>query len=139
MFSGERNRAMADEVNLEKYKNLLEENPMSISTVSEKEEVMGGICATPNLSVAADIKILSAKQLLIGHNEMVKTVENIKINPSICLMTFDKDWKGVRIYGRAEYHTTGKWSDLAKELFTTKDCTPKGAIVVTADSVEEQS
>ena len=85
------------------------------------------------------MKVIDTNKLLISHNEMVKTVENVKINPAICLTTFDKDWKGVRMYGQAKYHATGKWYDLAKKLFTNKQTTPKGAIVVTVDLIQEQS
>jgi len=70
---------------------------------------------------------------------MVKTVENVKMNSAICLTTFDKDWKGVRMYGQAKYYATGKWYDLAKELFTTKQTTPKGAIVVTVNIMQKHS
>jgi len=126
-----------NKINLLEYQNLLENNPMSIATVSERKREREK--ETPNLAVAADIKVLSANQLLISHNEMVKTVENIKTNPAVCLMTFDENWHGLRMYGQAQYHATDKYYNLAKKLFTTKTCTPKGAIIVTINSLEEQS
>ena len=85
------------------------------------------------------MKVVGTNQILISHSEMIKTVDNIKANPAICLTTFDQDWKGVRMYGQAQYHTTGKWHQMAKKLFTTDKSTPKGAIIVTVDSLEEQS
>jgi hypothetical protein len=91
------------------------------------------------LSVASDVKVINANQILISHNEMIKTIENIKSNPAICLTVFNKEWRGVRMYGQAKYYVAGKWGNMARKLFATKQLTPKGAIVVTVNLIEEQS
>jgi general stress protein 26 len=89
--------------------------------------------------VASDVKVVSDNQLLISHNEMVKTIENLKANNKVCVTAFDEDWKGVRIYGTAEYFNSGKWLDKVVELFTNDHTEPKGAILVTATKVSELS
>ncbi len=38
---------------------------------------------------------------------MVNTQENVKYNPNVVLTVFDKDWKGLRIFGTAKYYTEG--------------------------------
>jgi uncharacterized pyridoxamine 5'-phosphate oxidase family protein len=114
---------------LSEYRDLLENNPISIAT-SDGER--------PNIAVASDVAVISDNQLLISHNEMVKTVANIAERNKICVTCFDKNWQGVRIYGEAEYFGKGEWSDMVKKLFTNEKTEPKGAILVAAKKVEEQ-
>ena len=80
--------------------------------------------------------MVSESQVLIAHNEMAKTVENIKSNPSVCMTCFDPEWKGVRIYGKAEYYTNGKWFDEVVRLFKNENTDPKGAILVNVEKLE---
>ena len=57
-------------LNLYQFTDLLEKNPLTIATVNDNGQ--------PNLAVAADVKVISENQLLIAHNEMIKTITNIK-------------------------------------------------------------
>jgi hypothetical protein len=117
---------------LSEYQNLLENNPLSIATTNGEQ---------PNIATASDVKVVSDNQLLISHNEMIKTVVNITTagGGGVCIMAFDKNWQGVRIYGTAEYFDSGKWFDKVKKLFANERTSPKGAILVTAEKVEKQS
>ena len=57
---------------LNKYKELIESNPLHIATVNKDNK--------PNLSVASDVRVLDDNTLIISCNEMVNTQENIKTN-----------------------------------------------------------
>ena len=57
---------------LNKYKDLIESNPLHIATVNKDNK--------PNLSVASDVRVLDDNTLIISYNEMVNTQENIKTN-----------------------------------------------------------
>lgn len=60
------------------------------------------------------------------------------------ITAFDKDWKGVRIFGTANFYTSGEYYDMCKQkFFANGEVTPfgatkpKGAIVVKINKVEE--
>lgn len=112
------------------YKDLIEGNPVSIATTDGR---------TPNIAVVADVVVVSDNQILISHNEMVKTIENIKVNNAVCLTSFNKDWEGVRIYGVADYYIDGRWFEKVNKFFKNDNNTPKGAILITAQSIQEIS
>lgn len=123
-------------MNLLEYKDLINGNPMHIATVNKQNN--------PNLSVASDVKVISENQILISVNEMVNTQENIKYNSNVVLTTFDKEWKGLRIFGTAVYYTDGEYYDICtKTFFGNGEVTPfgatkpKGAIVVTVSNIAE--
>lgn len=123
-------------MNLFEQKDLIDGNPMHIATVNKQNN--------PNLSVASDVKVISQNKILISVNEMVNTQENIKYNPNVVLTTFDKDWKGLRIFGVAVYYTEGEYYDIcAKTFFGNGEVTPfgatkpKGAMVVTVTNCTE--
>lgn len=121
---------------LAKYQDILNGKPIHIATVTPDN--------SPNLAVASDVAILDDDHLLISVNEMTHTQENIKHNPKVVITAFDKDWKGVRIFGAASFYTTGKYYDLCKEKFFSKGevtpfgaTEPKGAIVVEVSDMKE--
>jgi predicted pyridoxine 5'-phosphate oxidase superfamily flavin-nucleotide-binding protein len=117
-------------MDLTKFVELLEKHPTQIATVNGNGH--------PNISVVADVKVLGEDRILIAHNEMVKTVENIKEGrKQVCLTCFNPDWQGVRVYGEAEYFTEGGAYDKVIELFANEKTNPQGAIVVTASALNE--
>lgn len=116
------------EVNLEPIKNLLENHPMHIATITKKNK--------PNLAVVSDIKVLDKKTLLLSNNEMIHTPDNILNNPNVVLTSFNEKWNGVRITGKAKYYTNGKYFDLCNELFNNETATPKGVIIILVSSIE---
>lgn len=113
--------------NLYQFAEILENNPLTLATVD--------IAGQPNLAVVADVKIISENQLLIAHNEMVKTIINIKNQPKVCLTCFNKDWQGVRIYGEASYFDDGRYFEQIANIFGTATNHPKGAILITANAL----
>lgn len=123
------------EINLLGNKDLIENNPMHIATVSNENK--------PNLSVASDVRVIEENKIIISHNEMVNTPKNIQTNKNIILTSFNEKWEGLRMTGIAEYYTDGKYYEFCKKTFfgngevspfgVTK---PQGAIVVTIEKVE---
>jgi len=109
-------------------KKLLSENPTIIAT-SDND--------LPNISIASDVVLIDEKTILISHNEMIKTIENIKQNQNIALLCLDKNYVGVRIFGKAEYYTSGNFFNKVVELFKNEKTDPKGAIVVKIKEVKE--
>lgn len=114
-------------LNLYQFAEILEHNPLTLATVD--------VTGQPNLAVAADVKVINENQLLIAHNEMVKTITNLKNQKKICLTSFNQDWQGVRIYGEASYFAAGPYFEQIVNLFGTEVNRPKGAILVTASAL----
>ncbi|MCL2444534.1 pyridoxamine 5'-phosphate oxidase family protein [Candidatus Saccharibacteria bacterium] len=116
-------------VDLEKYRKLVEGNPMSVATVKREE--------TPNIAVVAYVKVVDSDKLLITDNYMKQTVENIRENEKVCLACFDGDWKGVKIFGCAEYFAEGEWVEKVKAMPENDGEPAKGAVVVTVERIVE--
>ena len=121
---------------LTQYKTIIDNKPIHIATVTPEH--------SPNLAVASDVKVLDDKHLLISVNEMNHTQENIQQNPKIVITAFNEDWKGVRIFGTAEFYKDGEYYNLCEKYFFANGETtpfgatkPKGAIVVTVDEMKE--
>jgi uncharacterized pyridoxamine 5'-phosphate oxidase family protein len=87
--------------------------------------------------VATDVCVLDEETILISHNEMKKTVENIKINDNVALLILDKNNAGVRIFGKAFYYNDGEYFDLVNKFFKKEATVPLGAILVKIDKVVE--
>jgi len=120
---------------LTQYREIIDGKPIHIASVTPDNN--------PNLAVASDIYVLDDKHLLISVNEMTHTQVNIQHHPKVVLTAFDRDWKGVRIFGDAKFYTSGKYYDLCKhKFFANGEVTPfgatgpKGAMVVEAKKVE---
>jgi len=121
-------------MNLFEYKELIDGKPMHIATVNSENN--------PNLAVASDVRVIEKNKLIISVNEMVNTQNNIQYNPNVVLTVFDENYKGLRIFGTANFFTNGKYYDFCKNTFfgngevspfgATK---PKGAIVVTITNI----
>ena len=91
----------------------------------------------PNIAVATDVELIEEDKILIAHNEMVQTIENIKTNPNICLLILDDKQVGFRIWGQAEYHDQGPYFALCHEKFKTPTTTPQGAIIIVIAETKE--
>lgn len=114
------------------YREIIDNKPIHIATVTPEGD--------PNLAVASDVNILNDDELIISVNEMNRTQTNIQSNPKIVITAFDKDWKGVRIFGKAKFHDSGEYRDYSKKTFFGNGevspfgaTEPKGAIVVKVD------
>ena len=113
---------------LEKIKKIVEENPIALATVNNKNN--------PHVVVVAYAKVKDNK-IIITDNYMKNSIENIKINPNVSLAVWDSDWEGFRITGHAEYVQEGEYVDLIKNLKENKGMPCKGAIVILVDEVNK--
>ena len=131
MKNNDNKTKLLGEVKLVALKELLENYPMHIATITKDNR--------PNLAVVSDIKVLNNKTLLLSNNEMMHTPDNILNNPNVVLTSFNEKWAGVRIAGKAKYYTNGKYFELCNEFFNSETVTPKGVIIITVTSVESMA
>lgn len=116
-------------MNLFNYKSLIDGNLLHIATVNKD--------GNPNLAVATDVKVISDNEIIISVNEMINTQKNIENNSNVVLTVFDKDYKGLRIFGKAKYYIDGEYYNMCMKTFFSEGqvtlfgaTKPKGAIVV---------
>ena len=107
-------------------KIIIEGNPVALATITKGNK--------PNQIVVAFAKYEQNK-VIITDNYMVQTLEDIKINPSVCLVVWGKDWNGLKIIGEAEYFTSGKWVKFVKNIPENKGLPCKGVIVVEIEKI----
>ena len=123
-------------MNLYNYIDLIDNKPIHIATVNDENK--------PNIAVACNVKVIEEDKLVIFASEMNNTPKNIERNPNVVITAFDNDWKGIRIFGKAYFYPEGKYFDLCYDAFWANNpknlssgITPKGAIVVTVDKIED--
>lgn len=123
-------------MNLFEYENLINNKPIHIATVNNKNN--------PNLSVASDVRVIEKNQIIISVNEMNNTQNNIKYNPNVVITVFNDEWVGLRMYGTAKFYSSGDYYDFCESTFFGNNevtpfgaTKPKGAIVVSFDKIEE--
>ena len=110
-----------------KLKDLIEKNPLSLSTVMSNGK--------PNAIGVAFVKVVDGNKLLITDNYMNQTAKDIKNNPNVVIVVWDKNMNGCKIIGEAQYFNKGKWIDRVKAMPENKDEPAKGAILVTPELV----
>lgn len=117
----------------EALKKLIERNACALSTVS--------VDGKPHAIAVAYVRVVNDNQLLITDNYMVETRTNIKANPRVALVTWNKNWEedrlGVSIEGRAEYFDESRWLDEVKQIPENKDEPCKGAVLVTIEKIKK--
>ena len=114
-------------MNLLEIKNIIENNPVSLSTVMADNR--------PNAVGVACVKVVSETEIVITDNYMNQTLKDIITNKNVCLLVWDKEMKGYKIIGQAEYFTDGKWLDTVKGLTDNEGLPAKGAILVTVEKI----
>jgi len=114
-------------VNLNNYKNLIEENPVALTTITQNNK--------PNIIGTAFAKVVSENEIIITDNYMNRTIEDIKQNNNVCLAVWNKDLQGAKIIGTAEYFTKGKWKTFVKQLRENSGLPAKGAILVNVSQI----
>ena len=114
-------------MNLSEIKNIIENNPASLSTVMTD--------GRPNAVGVACVKVVSETELVITDNYMNQTPNDIIANKNVCLLVWDSEMKGYKILGQAEYFTTGKWLDFVKEMPENEGLPAKGAILVIVEKI----
>ena len=115
---------------LKEFAEILEENPMVISSVSEN---------IPNACLVSDYFIFDDKIIVVSNNEMMKTPDNILKNSNVCLLCFGPTYEGIRLTGKARYEDFGKFNDLVIQKFKNENTNPKGAIIIEVFKVESFS
>ena len=104
-------------------KKIIEENPLAFATVD---------CdGNPNVIGVAYVKVVSNNHILITDNYMKQTKENLEKNNNVCCAVWNKNWKGYKLVGKAEYFAIDKWKKFAEEMPENKGLPAKGAILVT--------
>lgn len=129
-------RSIINNEGLFKYKDIVNHKPIHIATVTQNNK--------PNLAVASDNIIINDSFMITSVNEMTNTQENIKYNSNVVITAFDNEWKGVRIFGKAEYKIDGIFYELCDKTFfgngevspfgATK---PKGVLAISVDKIED--
>lgn len=114
-------------MNLSEIKNIIENNPVSLSTVM--------VDGRPNAVGVACVKVVSNNEIIITDNYMNQTPKDISVNKNVCLLVWDSEMKGYKIIGQAEYFTKGKWLDFVKEMPENEGLPAKGAILITVEKI----
>lgn len=96
-------------MNLFDYKDLIDGKPIHIATVNSNNN--------PNLSVASDVKIIEEDKIIVSVNEMNNTQKNIEYNQNVVITAFNKEWVGLRIFGKAQFYTNGEYYDFCHKTF----------------------
>jgi predicted pyridoxine 5'-phosphate oxidase superfamily flavin-nucleotide-binding protein len=110
-----------------KIKKLIENNPVALATVKDKNK--------PNAAALAFAKVVSDKEILLTDNYLNQTVIDLQKNKNICLLVWDKKWQGYKIIGQAKYFTEGKWKKFVVAMKENKGLPAKGAILITVSKV----
>lgn len=116
----------------EELKNLIESNPLGFASADRD--------GNPHCIAVAYVKAVSENQILVTDAHIITTVKNIKNNPRVCLVVWNKEWEndcfGYVLKGTAEYFTEGKWFDEVSKIAENEDLEFKGAILVTIDKLK---
>jgi len=112
---------------LTEIKNLIETNPVSLATVMQDNR--------PNVICVLSVKVVSENEIVITDNYMNQTVADIENNKNVCLLVWDKDFKGYKIVGQAEYFAKGEWVKFVKNLPENAGFPAKGAILVKVEKI----
>jgi predicted pyridoxine 5'-phosphate oxidase superfamily flavin-nucleotide-binding protein len=89
----------------------------------------------PNAIGVAYVKVVSDSEMVITDNYMNQTPIDIQNNKNVCLLVWDKEMKGYKMIGQAEYLSSGKWSDFVKALPENNGLPAKGAILVKVENI----
>ncbi|MDO8623449.1 MAG: pyridoxamine 5'-phosphate oxidase family protein [archaeon] len=116
----------------EGMKKMIDGNIMGLATANKKGE--------PHNIAVGFVQIVSKNQLLISDNWIIESIDNIKLNPNVSLVVWNKNWEksciGYEFRGKAEYFTSGKWIEEIKKLSINKREPCKGAILITINKIK---
>jgi len=114
-------------------KKLIESNALALATVDENNK--------PHCVVVGYPKVVAESQIVLSAIYIEKTLKNIKLNNNVALAVWSRNWEndcqGHELKGQAEYFTSGKWKDFIDSLPENKDENPKGAILVTVETIKK--
>ncbi len=114
---------------------------MEIEDIKDKiEKATIAVATVNNEGKPHNIAIMYAKvkdgKVIITNNYMKTTIENLKNNPNVSLVFWEKG-KGWRINGNAEYYNSGKWLDFVRSLKENKGEPANGAIIINVEEIRE--
>jgi len=113
-------------------KKIIEENALGLATIGKDNK--------PHNIAVAYVKVVSDNELVISNNYINETIENIKQNPNISLVVWNKCWEencmGYELNGTAEYYIEGIWYDLIKTFPINEGEPCKGAILVKVNKIK---
>ena len=114
-------------------KELIESNALALATINDD--------GTPHCIVVGYVKVVSDREILITDNYMVRTVSNLKKNPNIAIVVWNKDWQnncvGYELKGKVRYYNDGKWIQTAKKIPENEGEPCKGAILLEVESIKQ--
>ncbi len=114
-------------VNLNEVKELIENNPLGLATITADDK--------PNIIGVASVKVVANNQILITDNYMNRTLEDIAGNKNVCLIVWDSEMSGCKLIGEAEYFNDGKWKGYVEAMEENKGLPAKGAILITINKI----
>lgn len=89
-------------------------------------------------AIFVEINKVENNKIIITDNEMEITRKNLLENENVFILAFKKDYNYcLKVSGKAEYYSEGKYFDFVKNLEANKDHDPKGAVVITIKEVAE--
>ena len=106
---------------IDELKQLIESNPISISTVSKNN--------SPHTIYVMYAKVIHFDKVLITDNYMKKTKENILLNPNVSL-TVLVGGAAYELVGVAKYFCEGVYVEKIHKIIENKAFPCKGAIVI---------
>ncbi|MCK5449632.1 pyridoxamine 5'-phosphate oxidase family protein [Candidatus Pacearchaeota archaeon] len=113
-------------------KNMIENNALGFASIDKSGK--------PHNIAVGFVKVVSNNELVISDNYLNETVENIKINPSVSLVVWSRDWEencaGYELKGTVEYFTEGNWIDFIKKIPVNRNEPCKGAILVKLNKIK---
>jgi len=114
-------------------KIIIENNVITFSTVDKDK--------APHSIAVAYVKVVDSDKVLISDNYMKETIENLKNNNNVSLLTWNENWKkdcfSFELKGTAQYFTLGKWRDEVKKIQENRGNPAKGAILVTISKIKK--
>ncbi len=114
-------------MNLSEIKDLIENNPVAFATVIDNVK--------PNIIGVASVKVISENEILVTDNYMSQTKNDIIKNNNVCLIVWDKNLKGYKLIGKAEYFSKGKWKKFVEEMKDNVGFPAKGAILIKVEKI----
>jgi len=114
----------------EEIKKIIEENAVALASIDHE--------GNPYCIAVAYVKVKDDK-IVITANYMNTTLENIKSNPNVCLVVWNKGLEGYQIKGKAEYFEQGEWLEFVKAIPENKDEPCKGALIVEVNNIKKLS
>lgn len=88
--------------------------------------------------IFVELNKIEDNKIIITDNEMKITNQNIKENKNVFVLVFETDYSyGLKISGKSNYFSEGDYFEYVKNLEGNKNYSPKGAVVVEIERVEE--